>query len=118
MVQGEEHRRAAQNTDVDRFPVGRGENAHAQVVLVLAERGQDLAVLRQAFFRDIHVRHDLDAGDNSGMKPANGRRHRRLVQNAVDAVAHAQPVFKGLDVNVGGVRLNRLEYQFVDELDD
>ena len=62
------------------------------------------------------MRHDLDA-----------RRDRRrhlcrwtldLVEHAIEAVAHAQTVFEGLDVDVARLRLDRAPDQLVDEADD
>ena len=63
-------------------------------------------------------RHDLDAGDQGRLKALQLRWHRRLMQDAVDAVADAQLVFRRLEMNVRGAVLVCLPDDLVDELDD
>ena len=58
------------------------------------------------FTRDDHAR---------GHAPRHGD---RIVQDAVDAEAHAQVASVGRQVDVGGVPLDRLGHDLVDELDD
>ena len=63
----------------------------------------DAAVLRQPALADIHAGHDLDA---AGDRAEQVQRHfQRLVQPAVDAVAHAHAVLGRLDVDVAGALL-------------
>ena len=63
-------------------------------------------------------RHDLDARDERGLVALQLRRHRRLVQDAVDAVADAQLVLRRLEMNVRRAVLEGLPDDLVDELDD
>src|SRR5438309_2288562 len=53
----------------------------------------DAAILRQALLGNIHSRHDFNAGDDRGLIPLELRWHRRLVQNAVDAVTDTKFIF-------------------------
>ena len=46
------------------------------------------------------------------------RRVHRLEEDAVDAVADLERLFLGLDVDVAGALLDRVEDQVVDEADD
>ncbi len=60
--------------------------------------------------------HDLHARDHPGGHPA--RHGRDVLQDAVDAEAHAQLAPVGGEVDVGGAPLDRLGDDLVDELDD
>ena len=66
----------------------------------------DAAVLRQALLGDVQVAENLDARNDRRLKALDLRRHRHLLQHAVDAVADAQLVFERLEVNVGGAQLD------------
>ena len=77
---------------------------------------RELAVLGAAALDDVHVRHDLDATDET-------RADRRgqvedLLQRTVDAKAHAHDVLGGFDVHVRGAVAHRLGEDSVDDLDD
>ena len=74
------------------------------------------AVLRFAPFRDVEFTHDLQAGDQPVLDAFRGTLH--FVQHPVNAVAHPDFVFGGLDVDVRGEILDRLTNQQVDEADD
>ena len=76
----------------------------------------DAPVLRQALLGDVELRHDLDARDHQRRDRALGLQH--LAQHAVDAEAHDQAVLERLDVDVGGVLLDRLGEHGVDQADD
>ena len=76
----------------------------------------DASVLRQALLGDVELRHDLDARDDQRRDRAPALQH--LVQHAVDAEAHHQPVLERLDVDVRGVFLDRLREHRVDQPDD
>ena len=52
------------------------------------------------------------------METADVRRDVLFLEHAVDSVAQAKLVFVGLDVNVGGPPLDRLDQDLVDEADD
>ena len=100
-----EERRQTRDAEVD--------VAHLAAVL---EADLDAAVLRQPLLGDVQLGHDLDArGDRVA------ELHRRLhdvVENAVDAVADAQLLLVGLDVDVARALLNRRHQDDVDQLDD
>ncbi len=51
-------------------------------------------------------------------KHAQLRRHRDLMQNAVDAITNAQIVLERLDVNVGGALDDRFADDLIDEFHD
>ena len=76
----------------------------------------DAAVLRQPPLGDVEARHDLDARDHRGSH-ALGRRFD-VVQHAVDAIAHRQPILERLDVDVGGAHVERVGDEEADEADD
>src|SRR5262249_174443 len=70
---------------------------------VLVEANFDAAVLWQALFSDVKLRHDLDSRGN-GIAELHGRAHD-VVKDAVDAVADSQLLLVGLDVNIAGALL-------------
>ncbi len=73
-------------------------------------------VLGDAPLGDVEVRHDLHARDDPGRHAA---RHRGdVLQDTVDAKAHAHLLAIGREVDVGGVQLDGLADELVDELDD
>jgi rRNA processing protein Gar1 len=100
----------------DAFAVSRGNGRDADVHRAAGDTQRDATVLRQALFRDIEPRHDLDAGDDQRRDCALGLQH--LSQHAVDAEADHQPVLERLDVDVRRVLLHRLRQQRVDQADD
>ncbi len=76
----------------------------------------DAAVLRHAALGDVEARHDLEARDDLA-----GQLHRRLgdfLQHAVDAQAHAEHLFVGLEVDVRGAAADGIEHDLVDEAHD
>jgi len=77
---------------------------------------RDAAVLRQALFGDVEVRHDLYARHQRGVQAALGLDH--VAQLSVDAIAHQRAALEGFDVDVGRAFAHRLGEQRVDELDD
>ena len=84
-----------------------GRHGRYTKVNILALNAQTNAtVLRQTALGDVKVRHDLDARNN-GSSLTLGRRFN-LVQHAVNAVAHDQPIFERLDVNVGRAGFERV----------
>ena len=95
-----------QNAEHHGFPVlgGKGGNTHVHgpVTYLL----DDSAVLRHAAFRDVHVGHDLHAGDDRDGQVDGRRLH--FIEGAVHAVADLELLFKGFKVNVGGFFLDGL----------
>jgi hypothetical protein len=76
----------------------------------------DAAVLRQAFFRDAHVGHDLDPADQRRLQLLGRVGHD--VQHTVDAVPQAHALLQRLEVNIAGPEAMRLEDHEIDEADD
>jgi len=91
-----------------------GRDAHVDRTACDTQR--DTAVLRQSFLGDVEARHDLDARDDEWRHRALGLQH--FAQDAVHAEADHEPVLVGLDVDVGGVFLDGLREQRVDQADD
>ena len=78
--------------------------------------GFDSAVLRQAALGDVELGHHFQARDHCGFELA--RRRFDFMQNAVDAVAHLELIFEGLDVNVRGAAFERAHEHLVDQAND
>ena len=118
LVQRQKNLAARQQAERHALPVNRRHRRYADVNFLAFDADIDAAVLRQALFGDVHSRHDFDAGNNRRLKALELRRHRRLVQNAVNAVTNAQLVFGRLEVDVGRAVLVSFPDDLVDELDD
>ncbi len=71
------------------------------------------SVLRRARLGDVHVAHHLDA--HRHRRPVGLVQRADLAQHAVDAVADAQEVLLRLEVDVGGIALDRVGEQGVDQ---
>ena len=76
----------------------------------------DAAVLGHAFLRDVHVGHDLDAGDDGGQRIP--RAAEFLVEPAVDAVSDDHVFLGGFNMDVTGPEPDALGNDEVDEADD
>ena len=114
--EAEQHRAAIEQTDHDAL-AGRGRRGRDAHVDVLAGHlAADAAVLRQPLLGDVEAGHDLHARDDRRLELL--RRALRLVQHAVDAVAHDDVLLARLDVDVRGALLGRLEHERVDPADD
>ena len=85
----------------------------AEVDLAADDGARDAPVLRRAGFRDVHVRHDLEAYRDRG--PVGFVQAADLAQHAVDAVADAQETLFRFEVNVRGAALDRVGEHDVDE---
>src|SRR5713226_1326491 len=118
LVQAEKDFAAGQQTERHALAVNRRHRRNANVDLLPLDAHVDAAVLRQTLLRDVHSRHHLDAGDDRGLVTLQLRRHRGLVQNAVNAVADAQFVLRRLEMDVGRAVLKRLPDNLIDEFDD
>src|SRR5690606_36632316 len=93
------------------------QGADAEVdLLALAQVELDAAVLRHPLLGDVELRHHLQArGD------ARAHLHRDLgdlLEDAVDAQAHAVVGLVGLEVDVRGALADGVHQHLVDELDD
>ncbi len=96
--------------------VERRHRGDADVDLAALEAQGDVAVLGNVALGDVHVRHDLHATDEGGLKMLG--RLRLGDQHAIDAVLDPQIALERLDVHVGGPRLDRLEQQQVHQIDE
>ncbi len=76
----------------------------------------DPAVLGEALLGDVHVREDLDPREDGAPELQGQADH--LVEVAVDAVADAELLFVGLEVDVRSALLDGVDERRVDEGDD
>jgi hypothetical protein len=74
------------------------------------------AVLWQPLLRDVHARHDLEAGDQPFVDPL-GQVHDFLEQ-AVEAVADEDAFLHRLDVDIAGLALDGALHDEIDQVDD
>ena len=76
----------------------------------------DAAVLRQAFFGNVELRHHLDARHDRRVQRALRLDH--VAQRAVHAKAHHRARLERLDVDVGRILAQRLRQERIDQADD
>ena len=89
-----------QQTQHHAFTINRWHGSHADIHAIAAMMNLDMAVLRHETLGDIHVRHDLDAG-NQGCVKLLGRRWLVLEQS-IDAIAQLDGLDEGDQVNIAG----------------
>jgi hypothetical protein len=95
----------------------RGQHGDAEVhLLALAHLELDAAVLRQAALGDVERAHDLERARDRVLQLE--RRAHLLDEHAVDAVADAELLLVGLDVDVARALLDGVEQDRVAEADD
>ncbi len=112
----EHHARLVEHPHDDLLAVDGRERGHPEVDALAAHVERDATVLGDPVLGDVHVGHDLQAGgDGRGDGPRSGR---HVVEHAVDPVADAQVGGGGLDVDVRGPLVQRLEDEQVDVADD
>ena len=105
------------DTDHDFFAKQRGQGADTKVNdPVGAHLELHAPVLGHALFGDVQPRDHLDARSQLVLD-GNGWRGN-LAQFAVDAKAHAVMVFVGLEVQVRGAHVERVQQHLVQKLDD
>ena len=73
------------------------------------------SVLRDAVFRDGHVRLDFQARDDRGLQPFRRRLH--LVHHAVDAIPQTKSLGQRFQVNIRRAHLERIDDDLVHQLD-
>ena len=97
--------RLVEQAQDDLLAEDRRQHGDAEVhVLAGAELELDAAVLRQAPLGDVERRHDLDARGDGVLELE--RRLHDLFEHAVDAVADAEHLLEGLEVDVAGAPLD------------
>ena len=105
-----------ENTHNGFLAVDRGHRRHTQVELASVVGKVDFSVLRDTPFGDVHIRHNLDTRCHRRLNVL-GRAHH-LVEHAVHPVAHLDRLGLGLDVNVGGLVVDGLGDDEVDDAHD
>ncbi len=97
--------------------VGRdGGDAQINVGLSVGGAHLNAAILRKAFFRDAHVRHDLEAADHGGLELL--RRIGHDLEHAVDAIAQPQALLQRFEVNITGAQAVRFQDHEIDQAND
>ena len=107
---------AVQQTQDDPLAVGHRHGRDPDVEQAVADAHLGHAVLRQAALGDVHARHHLEPRHERGLEMLG--RLGAVVEHAVDAVAHGQARLEGLEMDVGGVLLDGLEQDQVDQMRD
>lgn len=107
---------SGEETEDDAFAMDGGHGADADVDAFAAVMDLDVAVLGKEPFGDVHVGHDLDAGDQGGMEVSG--RGRLGLEDAVDAVAEFDGGFEGEEMDVAGAFAEGGGDDDVDEVDD
>ena len=107
-----------EKTQRDRLRVDRRDRRDADIEDVLAVAEVDAAVLREAAFRDVEARHDLQARDDRVLEAGEVVGQRDRDEDAVDAVADAQVVLLRLEVDVRRAFGDGLREDFGDEAHD
>lgn len=105
-----------QQTQDDPFAMTGGKGAYAQIDGLVSDHNGGAAVLGDPLLGDVHPAHNLDPADYL-LKQKTGRLHE-VVEHPVDAQPYLQSVLEGLNVNVAGPPLDRLEEDQVDEPGD
>src|ERR1051325_9458596 len=118
LVERQKNFSARQQTQRNTLTIDRGHGRDTDIDFLAFDANVDASVLGQALFGNVHSRHDLDAGNDCRLVALQLGRHWRLVQNAIDAVADAQFIFRRLEMNVRRTVLVRFPNDLVDELDD
>ncbi len=108
--------RLVEDTHDDLLAVDGRQDRHAHVDLLLEGLDLEAAVLRTPPFGDVEVGKDLDARADGVVERL--RRGGALDELAVDAVAEARILLHRLEMDVGRLRLQRLDHDRVDHADD
>ena len=95
------------------FAVDGGAAADADVALLLEHGIGDMPVLREAAFGDVHIGHQLDAGDDVRRHLAGKLGH--VVQKPVDPQPHPQARFGRVEMDVGRLQLKGPLEQEIDK---
>src|SRR5664280_709426 len=105
-----------QDTHNDLLAIDGGQGADAEVDGLVLDAQGDAAILRLAPLGDIHVGHDLDAGEHAGLDIA--RQCLLFLQDAVDTVADTQVILLWLHVDIRRALDDGLSDDRVDQSDD
>ncbi len=109
---------ADEKAEGDAFAVDGGHGRDADINFLAPDSEADAAVLGESFFRDIHIGHYFDPGDDGGLEPGEAWGEGCGMEDAVDPVADAEFIFHGFEVDIGCPFLVSFPDNLVDELDD
>jgi hypothetical protein len=116
-VDAEHGRARVEDAHHDLLAVQGRQGGYAEVDrLVLRQHELHAPVLRYALLGDVQARDHLDARGDLVLE--HQRRLRDVAQDAVGAHADAVVLFVGLEVDVGGALVDRVDQHLLDELDD
>ena len=107
-------RLVVQETQHHALAVEGGECGHAHVDLAVVHTQADSAILGYTPFGDVELGHDLESTHDGSRETR--RRRDRILKDAVHTVAHSETVLVGLQVDVRGACVQRLEQQQVHDL--
>ena len=116
--QGEKDIGFVEQTHDDALTEQHGDDRDADVDLPPAHVELDSAVLGDAPLSNVQISQDLDARNDRRLEAVHLRRYRGLVQDTVDAVANGHLVLVGLDMDIAGPFVHRLDDDLVDQSDD
>ena len=105
-----------QQTQHGALAVGAGQDADAHIDCTGTDAQTDAAVLRQAFFRNVEIGHDLQARYQCGVQCPVRLHH--LAQRAVYPKTHAGMALVRLDMDIAGAIARGLREQRVEHADD
>src|SRR4051812_37885129 len=108
--------RFVQNTEHAFFAVDGGEERNTKVKVTPGDLHAHASVLRQAPLGDVEAAHDLKTRDQGHLKIT--RWWRFIDQDAVNAVAQPNHIFKRFDVNITGALFDSLDQNEVGQFDD
>ena len=101
-----------QQTQHDALAMPGGQCGYAHIDRAPSQAQRNAPILRQSFFGNIQLGHDLDARHHGRMQHAMWFDH--IFQRAIDTEAHHRTRFKRFDVNVRSVFAHRLRQQGID----
>src|SRR5262249_12548885 len=114
----EDHPALVEQTHHDAFAVDHRDDRNTDVDFSALHAHLDAAVLWQTLFRDVQVRHDLDAADDRGLKAADFRRQHLRLQQTVDAVPNSERLLLRFDVNITRSFVGGFDQNLIDQADD
>ena len=105
-----------QQTQHRAFAMTGRQRGHPHVDRPAADAQRNTAILRQPFFRNVQLRHDLDPRDQRAMQRL--LRPHDIAQGAIDTKAHHRRSLERFDMNIRSLFARCLRQQRVDHADD
>ena len=106
-----------QDADDHILPVEARDDRDAQIDLLVLDFDDRPAILREAPLHDVELGDDLDPGDDRRLEVARLLRHALVIEDPIHAIAHADAIAEGLDVDIRGARGDRLGEDLIDQRD-